>query len=68
MSDTLLRLPVVMEQTGCKRSKLYALVAAGAFPKPIKIDSCACWSAQEVSEWIEQRKSDRPTVIGAKTA
>lgn len=52
MAESLLRLQGVMDRTGFKRSKLYALAAAGRFPKPIKIEGCSVWRASEVDAWI----------------
>jgi len=37
MTDPLLRLPEVIEQTGRKRSSIYEDMARGEFPKPVKI-------------------------------
>ncbi len=54
-TEKLLRMQEVMDRTGCKRSKLYDLVARGEFPKPVKIDSCAHWPESRVSAWIAQR-------------
>jgi prophage regulatory protein len=53
--ERLLRLQGVMERTGCKRAKLYQLVARGAFPKPVKIDSCAHWPESQVDAWVASR-------------
>lgn len=53
--ERLLRLQEVMDRTGCKRAKLYQLVARGEFPKPVKIDSCAHWPESVVDRWIAER-------------
>lgn len=53
--ERLLRLQEVMDRTGCRRAKLYQLVAKGDFPKPIKIDSCAHWPESAVNAWIVAR-------------
>jgi prophage regulatory protein len=56
----LLRLPAVMERAGLKRSAVYALVAAGAFPQPVKLsERCVAWVEAEVSEWISARVAAR---------
>lgn len=56
MTDTtLLRLDAVMGRTGMKRAKLYAMVADGRFPEPMKIDGCSVWPSNVVQEWIDAR-------------
>lgn len=58
MADTLLRLQKVLDRTGFKRSKLYSLIDAGKFPKPMKVDGCAMWPESVVDEWIDARVKD----------
>lgn len=60
-TDKLLRMQDVMDITGCKRSKLYALVAGGEFPRPVKIGNSAHWPESRVRQWITDRiaESDR---------
>lgn len=53
MAESLLRLQGVMDRTGFKRSKIYALAANGRFPKPMKIEGCSVWRKSEVDAWIE---------------
>lgn len=53
--ERLLRLPEVMDRTGCKRAKLYQMVARGEFPKPVKIDACARWPESAIDRWIAER-------------
>jgi prophage regulatory protein len=56
----LLRLPAVMDRAGLKRSTVYALVAAGAFPQPVKqSERCVAWVEAEISEWISARVAAR---------
>lgn len=56
MTNQLLRLPQVRDATGLARSTIYALVAEGKFPAPIKASQRAsAWVSSEVSEWIERR-------------
>lgn len=46
----------VEAQLGFKRSHLYALMAEGSFPKPIKLGARAVgWLQSEVNEWLEAR-------------
>jgi prophage regulatory protein len=56
----LLRLPTVMERTGLKRSQVYALMSARAFPQPVKqSERCVAWVEAEISEWIAERIAAR---------
>ena len=48
------RLPAVMARIGMSRAWLYKEMAAGRFPKPIKIGSCSGWYAGQIDAWIEQ--------------
>lgn len=47
------RLPAVVARTGMSRSWIYKEVAAGRFPKPIKIGGASGWSASAIDGWIE---------------
>jgi prophage regulatory protein len=56
METQLLRLPDVRQATGLGRSTIYALIAQGRFPSPIKVSERAtAWVGKEVNAWIEQR-------------
>ena len=48
------RLPAVLARIGMSRAWVYKEIAAGRFPKPIKIGSCSGWHAGQVDAWIEQ--------------
>ncbi|KQW80777.1 helix-turn-helix transcriptional regulator [Brevundimonas sp. Root1279] len=48
------RLPIVMDRIGMSRSWIYKEIAAGRFPKPVKIGSCSGWYAGQIDTWIEQ--------------
>jgi prophage regulatory protein len=51
-----LRLPDVVSRVGLKRACIYALAAAGQFPKPIKLsERCSAWLSSEVEEWMSER-------------
>lgn len=54
-TERLLRLQDVMDITGCKRSKLYDLVARGLFPRPVKVDTCVHWPESRVRAWVADR-------------
>lgn len=52
----MLRLPQVLARTGLSRSTTYAMVAAGEFPKPVKLGRRAIgWIETEVDDWIAER-------------
>jgi prophage regulatory protein len=60
MSDRICRLPDVKAKTGLSRSTLYAMMAQGRFPKPIKLGERAVgWFEAEIATWIECRKAQR---------
>ena len=62
MSERICRLPDVKAQTGLSRSTLYAMMALGRFPKPMKLGERAVgWSEAEIAKWIEGRKAERMT-------
>lgn len=52
----ILRLPEVRARVGLSRSTIYALLARGAFPKPIALGARAVgWLSDEVDLWISDR-------------
>ena len=55
--DRLLVLPEVLAVTHLTKSPLYRLIAAGDFPKPLRIGTVARWSELEVQEWIGQKRN-----------
>lgn len=56
MSDRLLRRREVEHRTGLPRSTLYDLVAAGDFPRPIRLTkTTVAWPESVVSAWIDDR-------------
>ncbi|WP_313039315.1 helix-turn-helix transcriptional regulator [Sphingobium yanoikuyae] len=47
-------------QLGISRSTIYAMIAAGTFPKPIRIGKRAVgWPDDVIKRWLEDRKSGR---------
>ena len=57
---TLERLPQVRARTGLSRSEIYRRIAAGDFPKPIRIgERASAWVGHEVSDWIASRIAAR---------
>lgn len=55
--DRLLTRQVVSEMVGFKTTALYAKIASGDFPPPVKIGRCSRWSEQAVAQWIEEQKA-----------
>jgi prophage regulatory protein len=54
--EKMLRLPAVKEATGLSRSSIYAFLAAGNFPPPIKLGVRAVgWLESSVQEWVDAR-------------
>ena len=57
--ESLLRTPDVERRTGLKKSKLYALMALGQFPQPVKLtEKAVAWAETEVSAWIHAKISE----------
>lgn len=54
----LLRLSDVQHMVALGKTQIYELMAAGEFPKAIKIgDKCSRWHAQDVQNWIEKKRA-----------
>lgn len=48
--STLLRLPIVSAESGLSKTTIYARIAAGTFPPPVKLGPRAvAWPAHEVA-------------------
>lgn len=46
----------VQQRTGLSTSALYALMADGMFPRPVKISAKAvAWRSEQIDAWIESR-------------
>ena len=60
MSYQILRLNDVKGLTALSRSTVYAMMADGRFPKPVKLGERAVgWPEVEITAWIESRKAAR---------
>lgn len=56
----LLRLPAVLERTGLSRSRVYDLMEAGQFPRPVKLSGrINTWPDNEIADWINDRIAER---------
>lgn len=64
MATRILRLPAVIERVGLSRSAIYARMAKGQFPRPLRIGARAVgWLEADIDEWLATRPrggSDRP--------
>jgi prophage regulatory protein len=58
--STILRLPAVLARTGLARATIYAHIAQGSFPAPIKLGPRASgWVEAEVEGWVAARIAAR---------
>jgi prophage regulatory protein len=56
MQDRIYRRPDVEKLIGLSRSTLYAMMAEGAFPKPVKLGKRAVgWHERDVRDWLNSR-------------
>lgn len=52
----LLRLPLVEDRTGAKKSSIYAWVKARTFPAPVRLSARAVgWREEDIDRWISER-------------
>tara|TARA_B100001250_G_scaffold392981_1_gene395292 strand:+ start:1907 stop:2107 length:201 start_codon:yes stop_codon:yes gene_type:complete len=59
-SKKFIRLPVVIQLTGYRRSAIYEKMAAGTFPQPVKLGPRAiAWLSSEVESWMDERIAER---------
>ena len=57
---TLLRLPAVQHRTGLSRSRIYELIAADKFVRPVKLgERVIAFPDNEVDAWIQARLAER---------
>ena len=62
MTETILRLPKVIEVTGLSRSSIFSMIKDGTldFPQPIRLGKRAIgWKHSEIQAWL----SERPTLL-----
>lgn len=56
MTIRIIRLPEVKNLTGLSRSTLYAMIADGMFPKPVRLGKRAVgWPESVIAEWLISR-------------
>lgn len=52
-ADRLLRMAEVKNRVGLGKTKIYALIAEGSFPRPHKITAKAVrWSERDITRWM----------------
>ncbi len=52
-----LRIPEVLKRVGLSRSTLYARIADGQFPRPIKIgERVAVWDETAIESWQDEHR------------
>ena len=51
--------PDVQERTCLGKSRIYELIAAGAFPQPVRLGRRIAFVEQEIDTWILQRMAER---------
>lgn len=57
LTNKILHRPEVEDTVGLSRSTIYALIAAGDFPKPLKLGKRAVgWRQSEVDAWLNSRE------------
>jgi prophage regulatory protein len=60
--NRILKRPEVEAMTGFSKSTLYARIAAGEFPKPVKLGGANSrsvgWPESAVNDWIEARMAE----------
>lgn len=60
MVHKIFRRPAVEAATGLSRSSIYALMAAGKFPRPIRIGGRAVgWLETDIAEYQQRRIAER---------
>lgn len=53
-----LRLPEVIAMVGLRRSSIYGMVAAGMFPRPVRLGARAvAWRRADLEAWLAARQA-----------
>jgi prophage regulatory protein len=69
MTQNVLRRKAVEAKTGHSTSTIYERMAAGAFPRPIKLGARAVgWLEEEIDEYLAQRIAERDNALLGRTA
>jgi prophage regulatory protein len=60
----MLKLPAVVRETALSRSAIYAAIAVGRFPSPVRIGvRSVAWRSDDIAAW----KNSRPRSLKIKT-
>jgi len=59
MSRNLIPFVMVSARAGLGRTSIYAGIAAGTFPAPVKIGKRSLWVESEIDQWIDDRIAER---------
>lgn len=59
MSEILLQRYEVERRVGLGCTSIYAGIAAGTFPRPVKIGKRSLWVETEIDQWIADRIAER---------
>ncbi len=61
MSDSILRLPAVIQRTGLSRSTIYARLSEKKFPEPVRLGGARAMGflAAEIDAWITEHAGRR---------
>lgn len=57
--DRFLGMQAVKALAALGKTRIYAEIKAGRFPKPVKLGRKSVWPESEVRAWIEARKAER---------
>ena len=64
MTDPILRLAAVQERVPLSTSAIYAAMARGDFPKPIKLTGRAVgWRESTIEAWLADRESSSTRLV-----
>ncbi len=64
----LIKRPVVEARTTLSRSRIYALMSQGKFPRPLRIGKRAvAWKEEDITQWIETRTEADPSEVYYRT-
>jgi prophage regulatory protein len=60
----IMRRPLVEAMTGLSRSTIYAWMARGEFPQPIKLGAKAVgWRESDITAWLSSRELRAPNKV-----
>ena len=60
------RLPAVLARVGLSRSYVYAAVARGDFPQPLKIGRATGWDSRAIDAWIDSRPAASTSAVQSR--